>query len=284
MTHSDFAIRISKSISSGPNRILPSIILSISILLMSGVLGLGSSVLAQEPSSEPNAPDSREYHTRFRLGPDEGIHEVAIEGSVRFSPDETRIEWMEDGAYIRIITLEQGQKFRFDAEADENGLPTVSYKVDGRTRPYNEVASRYLEDILPVVFRELGHNELNRVQTTYDTAGATGVIQMISKIRSDYSTRLHVSAFLGLENLTDEEIIQSISLFRDQINSDSELTSFLYQTTDLYRERPAVRHAYLDCLNQFNSDIEKSRAIKNLFGTDSISIEEQPVMSMTSGC
>lgn len=87
-----------------------------------------------------------------------------------------------------------------------------------------------------------------------------------------------------LEGLSDDEIIDSYALMGHQITSDSELASFLYQTSGLYRERPGVRQAYLDCLNLFQSDIERSRTTKNLFGMESISGDEQPEMVMPSDC
>jgi hypothetical protein len=265
-------------------RIVSSIVLGTSLLLLSGLAGLGQSVQAQESSPESTSTSDRVYHTRFRLGPGEGISEVTIEGAVRFSPDDTRIEWIGYGAYLSIITLEQGQTLHFDAKADKQGHPSVTYQVDGQTHPFDEEAASYLAHILPVVFRELGHDEIDRVQTTYDQDGATGVFRMICEIRSDYSKGLHVSAFLALENLSDAEIVESFSVLGQHINSDYELASVLYQTTDLYRERPGVRRAYLECLNKFQSDMERSRTTKNLFGLETISGDEQPHMTMPSGC
>jgi len=284
MPQSSFSRRSCGSVTPWTRRIVSSIAIGTSMLLLGGLAGFGPSVQAQESSPESTTTSARVYHTRFRLGPGEGIREVAIEGAVRFSPDETGIEWIGDGAYLRIITQEKGRKLRFDAKADGQGRPTVGYEVDGRIRPYDEDAARYLADILPVVFRELGHDEIDRVRTTYDQDGANGVFRMISEIRSEYSIGLHVSAFLGLEGLSDDEIIDSYSLLGHHINSDYELASFLYQTSDLYRERPGVRHAYLDCLNLFQSDIERSRTTQNLFGMESIIGDDQPAMIMPSGC
>jgi len=264
--------------------IVSSVAIGTSMLLLSGFAGVGSSVQAQESSPESTSTSAEVYHTRFKSGPGEGIREVAIEGAVRFSPDEKRIEWLDDGAYLRIITEEKGRKLQFDAKADGHGRPTVGHQVDGQARPYDEDAARYLADILPVMFRELGHNEVERVRITYDQDGADGVIRMISEIRSDYSQSLHVSAFLGLEGLSDDEIIDTYSVLGHQINTDYELAAFLYQTSDLYRERPGVRQAYLDCLNLFQSDIERSRTSQNLFGMESIAGDEQPAMIMDSGC
>ncbi len=284
MTQANFLHRFFSSITRWSHRTGPSVVLGTSLLLMSGLGGLGSMLQAQEPNPETTTTSCRVYHTRFQMGPGEGIREVTIEGEVCFSPDNTKIEWMSDGAYLRIITQEQGRKLRFDAKANGQNHPIVEYKVDSRANPFDENAASYLAQILPVVFRELGHDELGRVQTTYDQKGAAGVLQMISQIRSDYSIGIHVSAFLGLESLSDDEIVDAFSFLGNHINSDSELASVLFKRSDLYRERPGIRQAYLECLKKFQSDIEKARATQNLFGLKSISGNEQPVMTMISGC
>ncbi len=284
MTHANFSRRFCRSITSWSLHIFPPIALGTSLLLLSGLVGLAPSVQAQEPSPESTTTNCRTYHTRFRLGPGDGIREVTIEGEVCFSPDNSKIEWIGDGAYLHIITQEQGQKLRFDAKADGQGHPTVEYKVDGSANPFDEDAASYLAHILPVVFRELGYDEIAQVQNTYDQDGSAGVMRMISEIRSDYSKGLHVSAFLGLEGLSDDEIADSFSILSHHIKSDYELTAVLYQWSDLYRERPGVRSAYLECLNNFQSDIERARTTQNLFGVESIDGDQQPVMTMSSGC
>ena len=284
MTHAKVAPRLYNSISSLNDRFFSSLAAGTSLLLLSFFMGLSPSALAQEILPESATANLQIYHTRFRLDPSEGLHEVAIEGKVRFSPDETKIAWMDDGAYVRIITIEDGLKMRFDATPDQNGLPTVSHKLDGQPRPYDEAASRYLADTLPVVFRELAFDEVSRVKKTYGQSGATGVFLMISKIRSDFSASRHAAAFMALEDLTDDEIIDCFSLVGQQINSDSELTDLLFKMSGLYTERPGVRDAYLNCLNHFQSKIERSRTTKNLFGLESIATGELPTMVMPEGC
>ncbi len=254
------------------------------LLLLIGLMGLDSSVQAQDFNTKSSPTNSRMYHTRFQLGPGEGIREVTIEGSFRFSPDETEIEWIDDDAYLTVITQKQGQKLRFDAKADGQGQPTIVYKVDGQSQDYDKGAASYLAQILPVVFRELAHDEISRVQTTYDQEGADGVFRLISEIRSQYSIGLHALAFLRLEGLPDAEIAECYSLLGSHINSDYELASVMYATSNIYREHPDVRHAYLECLNNFQSDIERSRITQNLFGVEKISGDQQPIMAEMSEC
>lgn len=284
MTPAYFVRQFCKSITSRPPLVVPPIALGTAMLLLNCLTGLGSSVHAQLINPETTTTSGRVYHIRFNLEPGEGIQEVTIEGALSFSRDKTTIEWIDDEAYLSIIAQEQDQELQFDAKSQGQGQPTIEYKVDGQSRRFDEEAAKYLADILPVVFRELGDDEIDRVQTTYDQDGAAGVLRMISGIRSQYSVGLHVSAFLRLEGLSDNEIADCYSFLGSHIKSDFELAAILYRTTDLYRERPGVRHAYLECLTGFQSDRERSRITQNLFGLESISGDQQPDMAMTSGC
>ncbi len=262
-------------------RIVTSLTIGATIIVMSSLTG---SAQAQGSSSEVNPTNASAYHTRLKQGPGEGIHEVAIEGAVRFSDDETEVQWIGDGGYVRIVTQEKGQVIRFEATAGESGRPVVGYKVDGQQRPFDKNAARHLTEILPVVFRELGHGQTERVQTVYDQDGATGVFQMISEIRSDYSFGLHLVAFFDLEGISDGEISDTFSLLTNHIDSDAELADLLYRTAGTYRDRPGTRRAYLDCFNGFQSDVERTRATQNLFGVGSIGSGEQPEMIMSEEC
>ena len=272
-------------------RSISSAALGTSLFLLGGLVGPVASVAAQAPgqtssleSVQKSRPtDAKVYHTRFKADSPDGIREVAIEGAVRFTPDESRIAWLADGAYVRIIFREQGQELRFDATADGQGHPVIAYGVDGKTRRYDQDAARTLAALLPVVFRELGHDPTARVQAAYEQGGAEEVLRLIAGIRSDYSIGRHISAFLAMEGVSDDEVSDGFRLLGRHIKSDAELASVLYRTSDLYRQRPGVRDAYLACLDGFQSAIEKSRATENLFGVGTISGDLQPDLVMPAG-
>ncbi len=223
------------------------------------------------------------YHTRFQLEGADGIREVAIEGRVRFSADESHIEWLDDGAYVRIITGDAGHRNRFDVTAGGQGQPVMRMTVDGRARTFDAEAQRRLADTLPVVFRELGHDAEGRVRRIRAEGGTVAVLGMIAGIRSAYSTRLHYEAYLKLDGLTDAEISGALARLGGDVGSDGELASLLYAAAELYRDRPGIRAGYLACLARIGSDAERMRVTRSLFGVETIGAGEQPELSLKPG-
>ena len=264
-----------------------SITRAVAVLALGALFSVAAAVPGREAFAQA-APASagaggKTYHTRFKVDAADGIREVDIEGRVRFSADESRVEWMGEGAYLHLVTSEDGRKVRFDAEPDGQGRPVVQFRIDGRALPFDEAAERRLAGSLPIVFRELGHNAEARVQAAYAEGGAAAVFRMISAIRSDNATRLHYDAFLKRKELADAEVIGALSRAGEDFHADTELAMFLYGAADLYRERPGIRGAYLACLADFDSDFERLRLTRNLFGVEAIPDGQQPTINMQVG-
>lgn len=229
------------------------------------------------------AAATTEYHTRFRADKGDGVREVEIEGKVRFSADASRVEWLGDSAYVRIITEEAGRRTRFEVAADAQGRPVARIAVDGRPRAFDADAQHRLAATLPVVFRELGHDVEARVRGAREQGGAPAVLAMIAGIRSAYSKRLHYDAYLDLDDLSDAEISGALAQLGEDLESDTDLANVLSAATDLYRDRPGIRGSYLACLAAFDSAAERSRFTSNNFGLESIGAGEQPVLSRAPG-
>ena len=238
---------------------------------------------AAKPASVAAEAGATVYHTRFRTDADQGIREVEIEGRVRFSADETGIEWLGDGAHVRIVAQEAGQRIRFDAAPGVQGRPDVRVAVDGKARAFDDEARSRLASTLPVVFRELGHGADARVRSVHAQGGTPAVVRMIAGISSAHSARIHYEAFLNLDGLADAEICLALSRLGEDLEADTDRASILYATAGLYQERPGIRSSYLACLARFESAAEKARVTRSLFGVEAIGAGEQPELTMVPG-
>lgn len=259
------------------------------VLLLSSFFSTASAVEDREspttPATKASSTDDKVYHTRLRIDSAEGIRVAEIEGKVRFSQDNSSIEWMSEGAFLRLVVQENEQRIRLGAEPNKQGQPVFRYEIDGHKHPYDQSAEQWLANTLPVMFRELGYGVDSRVQAAYEQGGSVGVLHMISTIRSDYSTKQHYAEYLNRSDLSDNEIIAALSHIGQDVNSDNELAAILYAATDLYQNRPGIRQSYLACLDQFNSDIERSRISQNLFGIEYISGDAPlPLNTTPGGC
>lgn len=250
------------------------------------LLGALACFVATADAAVPPATQAasvNEYHTRFRSDLGDGVREVEIEGKVRFSADESRVEWLGDGAYVHIVTEEAGRRTRFEVAADGRGQPVTKVAVDGRSRAFDADAQRRLSTTLPVVFRELGHDAAARVRGAREQGGSPAVLAMIEGIRSAYSKRLHYDAYLDLDGLSDAEISGALAQIGEDLDSDTDLANVLSAATDLYQDRPGIRGNYLACLDAFDAAAERSRFTRNHFGVETIGAGEQPVLSRAPG-
>lgn len=234
------------------------------------------------PAAAP-AAGATEYHTRFRADAGDGIREVEIEGKVRFSADGSRVEWLDGGAYVRIVTEDAGRRTRFEVVADGHGAPVARVAIDGRSRAFDADAQRRLAATLPAAFRELGHDVEARVRDAREQGGSPAVLAMIAGIRSQYSKRLHYDAYLDLDGLGDAEISSALAQAGGDLGSDAELANLLSAATDLYQDRPGIRGSFLACLAAFDSAVERSRFTSNHFGVEAIGAGEQPALARAPG-
>lgn len=260
-----------------PSRVIP--ILALGTLVGTGTAAVAGTGRQAAPAGLAANAGTTAYHTRFMTDTDQGIREVEIEGNVRFSADESGIEWLGDDARVRIVTQEAGRRLRFEAAPDGQGRPVVRFAVDGRERSFDDEARRLLASTLPVVFRELGHGADARVRSAHAQGGAPAVVQLVAGIRSAHSARIHYDAFLQLDALTDAEICLALSRLGEELDADAERESILQATAGAYQERPGIRGSYLACLARFESAAERARVTRSLFGVEAIGAGEQPPLS-----
>ncbi|MBK9472492.1 MAG: hypothetical protein IPO18_09445 [bacterium] len=150
---------------------------SVAIVALSTMFGVAAAMRAPDAMAQSTAASAgagaKEYHTRFRNESGDGIRTVEIDGRIRFSADASRIEWMDDGAYLLVVTNDQGRNVRLRAEPDRNGQPSYRYEIDGRVKRSAADADHWLADTLPIAFRELGHDVEARVQVPTNRAAPT---------------------------------------------------------------------------------------------------------------
>ena len=253
----------------------------IAMIALAAVVGAHAAA-AQTEAAAPGAA-AKEYHTRFRSEAGDGLRVVEIEGRVRFGADASRIEWMADGAYVLVVSGDQGRTTRLRAEPDRQGRPAYVYEVDGQANRSAGDRDRWLADTLPVVFRELGHDVDARVQAAYEQGGADAVFRTLAAIRSPYSAGLHYMAFFGRKDLRDDEIIGALAHLGTDLKNDVELAKTLYSVVDHYRARPAVRAGFLACLGRIDSELERARVTRSLFGTEEVTGDVAPAMLASAG-
>lgn len=117
-------------------------------------------------------------------------------GDFVFAPDDSGLEYMGPGAGLEVSQEVGGTERRLVAEGAGDGIAYTFY-VDGKERPFDAEARSWFANILPMVMRETAINAPERVEYILENDGHDGVLDEISRIRSDFARRRYVEAYVA---------------------------------------------------------------------------------------
>jgi hypothetical protein len=80
---------------------------------------------------------------------------VRASGSIEFTEDLTDVKSLADGGYLTLSHTIEGVAHRVEIRSS-NGKITRTYSIDGRTRPWDDEARRWLASELPKLVRRSG--------------------------------------------------------------------------------------------------------------------------------
>lgn len=228
--------------------------------------------------------------TPFPLGCQRARH---VEHTVHVSGEETRMRWVQDDRTVEIRT--RGEIELDEAEASVRSISpggrltlmertgggaerraelhptgggiTRAYRVDGRERPWNEEASRWLASILPEIARESGVDAQERVERIRRGGGATAVLEEIGRIRGDGSKAAHLRALASVP-LTEGEAVVALR-HAGTIGSDSHRAEVLLALADRgVLARAAVQRAFFSAVEGLGSDARRRSVLETVLRQD----------------
>src|SRR5262245_8730866 len=94
---------------------------------------------------------------------------------------------------------------RFEIEAGSGGGLSVSYFVNGQSRPYDADAKAWFARVLDEAVTESGLNAGPRAQKILKERGADGLLDEISRLKSDHVKHLTFKSCSRAESLTSAQ-------------------------------------------------------------------------------
>lgn len=219
-------------------------------------------------------------------------------GDFVFAPDDSGLEYMGPGAGLEVSQEVGGTERRLVAEGAGDGIAYTFY-VDGKERPFDAEARSWFANILPMVMRETAINAPERVEYILENDGHDGVLDEISRIRSDFARRRYVEAYVATGALpanaydrllvevaktgSDFEMRNALGAIHDTqgprgeqladliavaggIGSDFELRQLLSGLSGDEMADDAVVVAYAEAAKSIDSDFELRQALETLAG------------------
>ncbi len=117
---------------------------------------------------------------------------------------------------------EQPAKRLILRSADNAKGYTSEYLIDGQVKSFEPQGKRWLQALIPQLYRETGYEYKNRISRIMKSAGKEGVFTEISLIYSDMVTNLYIRSLISNYSMTDEDVERLLKL-AESIESDYEM-------------------------------------------------------------
>ncbi|HEY9227512.1 MAG TPA: hypothetical protein VIP11_12735 [Gemmatimonadaceae bacterium] len=200
--------------------------------------------------------------------------ELRATGELRFSNDFTDILSISRGGSLE-ITEERGNTVRrMTMKQGVFGQSTRTWIVDGRERPWDDNARRWLADLLIDVDRHTAIGVAYRYPMLFEQGGPNAVINEAEKMESDYAQSVYLRRLIDSAPLTDSEYERVVGVAARDISSDYELSRILRSVADRTSlENEPMRRSYLRAVERMSSDYERSRVLQTIVARSSTSHE-----------
>lgn len=184
-----------------------------------------------------------------------------VKGEIRFNDAENAVVSVSDNAFIEQTT--SGGTHRIELAAAAHGGVDRRYFVDGKERPVDEDARRWLATAIPLLMRETGFDAQAREQRIYARGGADAVLDEVAKIHDDYPRRIYVKALAGEGKLGDAQLSRALQLVA-AMRGDYERRESLDALIEAQPLSSANQVALLEAVAQIGSDYEQRTVLATL--------------------
>lgn len=186
-----------------------------------------------------------------------------VTGKIDFNDDETDIVSLGPGGTARLEETRAGVTQRIEVAARGNDLER-RYFIDDAEHPFDDKARALMQVAVKELVRT-GVNAEARVKRLYARGGASGVLDEIEQIHSDYVRGVYLGVLVGMGKFTPEQLDRSIDL-AGAMQVDYERRQALTALFDKQSLDAARQATFLRQLAHFDSDYERAELLTGVVG------------------
>lgn len=198
---------------------------------------------------------------------------VRIEGEIRFDDDFASIASLSSDALLRIEVARDGERRRIEARRGEGGRPAYRWFVDGRERPFDEAARRWLDGALLDLFRTAGYRAEERAGRILEQEGPDALLAEVERLGSDHARGRYLQALLRRGDLEPEQVRRALETGARAIDADHWLARVLGAAAERHRFDVATRSAFLRAAASLDADHHQARVLSTALGREDLSPE-----------
>lgn len=209
--------------------------------------------------------EEHEGDRHFKWMNDDDLLDIRIKGDVEFTEDDAAVNRMSRNARLEIEQRKHGRRRTLEVRPDDDGTVRYTYKVEGRTRPYDATTRDEVADLILMVIRNTGIDAERRVARILRRDGVDGVFDEIDRIESSSAKRRYFTALLEQGRLNTAQLQRLAREASRQIPSSGDRARFLKEAAPYYLANSAVYDAYFDAISTIASSGDHARVLIHLF-------------------
>jgi hypothetical protein len=199
--------------------------------------------------------------------------EMTVRGEVEFNDDYTEIKRIADGGSLEIREARGGLRRRLEIEAGPGGGLSVSYFINGQNRPYDADAKAWFARVLDEAGTESGLNAGPRAQKILKERGADGLLDEISRLKSDHVKHLYFQELFKSGRLDARAATHAIGIAARHMSSDHYKAQVLAGLPEQVMRDETMRAAFLEAAGTIRSDHYRAQTLLAGLKSDKLSKE-----------
>ena len=198
--------------------------------------------------------------TKIVIATNNSREEITYAGNIRLTQDETAIETISAGGFIRYATNNAQLKIKSDKEG------ALSYSVNGKqyTKDVKSEQAQVLKEAISEMIA-YGFDAAGRLERLRSNEGAPAVLAAIGALKNDAIKRLYIRELFSSGQLNDTARIQLIQHIA-KLNSDNERAQLLVRFEADQLRDSAVLDQWLITVADLVAAPEKKLALQHLLG------------------
>src|SRR5215475_3330897 len=207
--------------------------------------------------------------------------ELTVRGEVEFNDDYTEVKRIANGGSLEIRETRGGMRRRLEIEPGPGGGLNVSYSVNGQSRPYDAEAKSWFARVLDEAVTQSGLNAGPRAQKILKERGTAGLLDEISRFKSDHVKNLYFQELLKSGSLDARAATRVIGIAAREMSSDHYKAQVLAGLPEQVLRDEATRTAFLQAAGTIRSDHYRAQIL--LAGLKSGSLSKESLLLALKG-
>lgn len=184
--------------------------------------------------------------------------EIRYEGDIKFTEDETAIESISPGGYLKFRNNEQ----KLYAKSNYHGGVQYELYDEGRRMDPAESGGKKLMAEVIKKMMDVGFNAEERVRHIYEKGGGPALLDATVKVPGDFLKGLYLSYLFSHGDPGDDELIAAAQMTGDIIGSAFEKAQVLKKFPEHRLQHQPVAIEWLSAAATIDADFEKAQVLK----------------------